>query len=224
MVRVSDARHLTPRERAEVPEGLVRLTAGWRDLLEAIPPAFAWAWGALQARKPILERAELVGDRVAWSVRLPLYGDLERLEGPCFGCRALEGTPAGLPEDLGWLASTLGDCFVETDCSGTAPWGIPLGSVADRMFDGMLEALPQEAVDWVVLYEADGDWLCADLVSGRAHWAGTEWTGEPDVGYPSWRPVMHFVLWRLLDGGFVRPSDLGMLFAASPGANHSVSP
>jgi hypothetical protein len=214
LVLVSAAKHLTSKERSEVPERLVQLTATWRQVWETIPPAFAWARGLLQGCQPLLERAELVGDRVAWSVRLPLHGDVERLAKPCFSCREGDAVSESLPDEIAWLASTFGDCFVETDCSGTAPWGVPLGSVRHRMFEGALEALPPQAVDWVVLYEADGDWLCADLESGKAHWTGMEWTGQPDVGYPSWRPVMHFVLWRMLDGGFVRPSDLDMLFAA----------
>ena len=161
------------------------------------------------------QRAELAGNRVAWSLRLPLRGDPKRLAEPCFSCREGDVVSESLPEDLAWLASTFGDCFVETDCSGTAPWGVPLGSQQHRMFEGALEALPASAANWVVLYEADGDWLCADLESGKAHWSGHEWTGRPDVGYPTWRSVMHFVFWRILDGGFVRPTDLEMLFAAS---------
>lgn len=180
-----------------------------------MPPAFGWARGTLQGRRPLIERAELAGNRVAWSLRLPLRGDPKRLAEPCFSCREGDVVSESLPEDLAWLASTFGDCFVETDCSGTAPWGVPLGSQQHRMFEGALEALPASAANWVVLYEADGDWLCADLESGKAHWSGHEWTGRPDVGYPTWRSVMHFVFWRILDGGFVRPTDLEMLFAAS---------
>ncbi|MEM6790079.1 MAG: hypothetical protein AAF715_21345 [Myxococcota bacterium] len=214
LIHASQSKYLTPKERSEAPERLLRLAATWREVWETMPGAFTWAKGTLQGLEPLIERAELVGDRVAWSVRFPLYGDPERLAQPCFSCREGGAVSEALPDDLAWLASVFGDCFIETDCSGSAPWGVLLGSVKNRMFDGVLDDLPPQAADWVVLYELDGDWLCADLESGRAHWTGREWTGEPDLAYPSWRPVMHFILWRLLDGGHVVPPDLDMLFAA----------
>ena len=157
LILASGPEDLTSEERFDAPERLLELAAAWRRVWETMPPAFGWARGTLQGRRPLIERAELAGNRVAWSLRLPLRGDPKRLAEPCFSCREGDVVSESLPEDLAWLASTFGDCFVETDCSGTAPWGVPLGSQQHRMFEGALEALPASAANWVVLYEADGD-------------------------------------------------------------------
>ena len=182
-----------------------------------MPQGLGWAEETLRARSPVIERAELEGDRLQWSLRFPLYGDADRAGDPCLGCTEHDAGPPpadDLPEELQWLADTFGECFVEIQSSGTAPWGRPLPAFRERMFEGVWEALPEEAESWVVLYEVDGDWLCADLKSGRAHWVGMEWTGHLDQSFPNWKPVLHFVFWRMLDNGWVRPTDLHMLFAS----------
>lgn len=216
LVRSPDA--LTPAERGEVPSELTAKLARWPQALAAAPSELAWAAESLKARKPVIERTRREDGHIIWALRYPLYGRFEHANDPCFGSLAREDAlptaAEGLPQPLRWLGDTFGHAFVELMSSGTAPWGRRLGEVRDRMFDGVWETLPAVAANWWVLYETDGDWLAADPETGKAYWTGIEWNGGDTYGYPCYRRVLNFILWRLLDHGWISPQDLNMLFAA----------
>ncbi|MBX3271000.1 MAG: hypothetical protein KF729_12115 [Sandaracinaceae bacterium] len=210
---------LRPRDLADLPDATRALFEGWRAL--SVPDELAWARRPLRELQPVLERASF-DDRVYWSVRLLPFADAKLARQPRFGADGVALCAATLPPPLDWLARTFGTVNVVAEQSGSAPFGAPLSRwlVRGRVlgFAGDEEdggALPPEAAGWVLLYEADGDVLCADPASDAAYWLGGEWTGEPIVPLDAgWRAITHFVLWRLLDGGAVRPSDLAMLAAA----------
>lgn len=211
-VRALDA--LTKAERRAVPEGAARLLAEWPDRLAALPPDLAWAQDVLRSRTAVLERARF-DDREYWTVRLTGWGDASSLAGPCLGGTG-EAFGAGFPEPLGWLGSTFGTATLVAEQSGTAPFGRPLASFLANG-ELLVEQAPPGSDGWVALYECDGDAVFADLASGAAYWVGHEWTGEEVTELPiPWPAVAHFVLWRMLDGGWVRPSDLAMLAACAP--------
>ena len=216
-----DVAALKPGERAELPAETRALFEGWRAL--DVPDELAWARGPVRELTPVLERASF-DDRVYWSVRLLPFADVKLAREPRFGADGVALGDPSLPAPLGWLARTFGTVNVVAEQSGSAPFGEPLSRwIAEGRVIGYSEdddgaTLPPDAADWVLLYEADGDVLCADPATDAAYWLGGEWTGEGlaplDAG---WRAITHFVLWRLLDGGWLRPSDLAMLAAARRG-------
>lgn len=211
-VLASHPDHLNPRERRSCPEGLVAAFHAWPTVWRSTPPALSWAQSSLQARTPVLEHSRF-DYRDHWALRFPLHGRPEHLEGPCIGS-SVGGLECDAPGTLGWLARSLGPVNLCSEWSGTSPWGRRLRDISPGSFlPEFFEPLPAAAPDWWVLYEADGDWLALDADQQCLHWVGLgEWTGEPDRGFqvPPER-VLRFVVWRLLDGGFVRPSDLEML-------------
>ena len=207
-----DLADLTPAERAELPAALVQTLQAWSGARSSLPPALSWAHDSLRVRRPVLERSQH-DDRVYWSLRYAPHGDPQWLKGACLGTAT--GGRAGCiaPEPLGWLARTFGTADLCSEWSGTAPWGLRLRDIDPRrFFDDMLPSLPPAALDWWVVYEVDGDWVALDPEAGQLHWLGGEWTGEAAVGLPvPWVRAVGFILWRLLDGGALRPTDLQML-------------
>lgn len=206
---ISAPEHLTPDDVKDAPPQLVELLKRWPAPLDTLPGGLRFVEGELRARRPLLERSRF-DDRVYWSLRLPRHGDAAGVAAACFGSTHPRPDVA-LPQELGWLAQTFGRSDLCSEWSGSAPWGARLADVRERLFDDVVAHLPERAGRWAALYEVDGDWIFADLEDGTAHWVGAEWTGVPDVRFASWRRVLRFVLWRLLDGGFVRPMDLEML-------------
>lgn len=217
------ADELSPEDRAEVPEPTLLLFEEWSARLEHLPESLEWARDSLRAREPILERACMDEDRVYWSVRFPLFGEIAPDQVPPMGATGLSLASSTLPEPLQWLAETFGTLSIEVETSGTAPlgWSVAAMRRTGNFFFSQeySQPLPPEADEWVALYEADGDVLVADLVRGNAIWLGHEWTGETqsDMGI-GWEAALHFILWRMLDGGYVRPGDLEMLAAATGGS------
>lgn len=210
---VSSLTHLTPRERAEVPDGAAALLEGWPARLAAIPPELAWARDGLRARTPLLERVSIPPSppRLYWTVRLAGWGDASPLAHPCLGATGVPRGRTDLPEPLGWLASTFGTANIVAEQSGTAPFGRPLADFLANQ-ELLVDTAPAGSEGWVALYECDGDAIFADLDTGAAWWLGHEWTGNEATRVPvSWKAVAAFVLWRMLDGGWVRPKDLDML-------------
>lgn len=80
--------------------------------------------------------------------------------------------------------------------------------------DGVV--LPKGCHDWVVLYEADGDAVCADLKTGKTYWTGGEYEGESFADLQvDWLAATQFILWRLADDHKISPCDLKMMSAAT---------
>jgi hypothetical protein len=78
--------------------------------------------------------------------------------------------------------------------------------------DERFTRMPRGSADWVSLYEVDGDWILADIERNETVWLGGEWTGDRITRFDlPWTRAAAFVLWRVLDGGYVRPTDLQML-------------
>ena len=220
-ILIGDAAHLTPAERREVPKATLSLFERWDRHAVSLPPSLEWARSTLLSRRPVLERVSC-GDRLYWTVRFAPPGDVTRLHEPCFGADGVALAPRGaaLPSPLDWLASTFGTCSLVPEQSGTAPWGRRLRAFREERSlllpdpDIEEDALPDGSDDWLALYEVDGDALFVDPITDRVHWVGSEWTGEPETTLEiGGRAAASFVLWRMLDGGWVRPSDLARLAA-----------
>ncbi len=213
LLTVSSVEYLTPREFSELPDDAAELLEGWRARLDALPERLSFTRELLQSRTPLLERAQF-DDRVYWTVRLAGWGVASPLEHPCLGGTGERLARSDLPEPLGWLARTFGHATLVAEQSGTAPFGRPL---RDFLANGelLVESPPDGSDDWVALYECDGDAIFADLATGAAWWLGHEWTGDEATALRvPWPTVAVFILWRMLDGGYVRPWDLEMLAAA----------
>lgn len=208
---ISHPEHLTVLERAECPPGLIASFHAWPKILETLPETLKWAHGGLRARKPVLERSLHNGDRLYWALRYPMNGKTEHLEEVCFGT-STGGVSSDAPGLLGWLARTFGHVDLCSEWSGTAPWGQRLGKAAPPVFrEYMLPELPDGAADWWALYEVDGDWVALNA-DGAPVWVGPEWTGHAMSPLPpSAERTLSFLFWRLLEGGFVQPTDLEML-------------
>lgn len=230
--------HLTAAERKRIPRLLARLASTSAAVIGAAPAPFEWLREALSGRRAIIESAKL-DDREHWHLRWTApVGDL--LADACFGVDAdpRGPTPAAVPRPLAWLRETFGTIGLIAEQSGTAPFGRTFGEIAtlEREAQTAIQAslahypgfdastsgpwhdrfggFPPEAVDWVSLYECDGDWIFADITRGETVWVGGEWTGAPEsrFGVP-WTRAAPFVLRRLVEGGYVRPADLQTLAA-----------
>jgi hypothetical protein len=88
----------------------------------------------------------------------------------------------------------------------------------ELLLSGAVEAgrvIPPSCRNWVVLYELDGDAVCADLEGGGTYWTGGEHIGLPFTDLElSWTAAVQFILWRLLDHRRIVPADLRMMHAA----------
>jgi hypothetical protein len=221
---VSELDALTDAERREVSPRAVELFQLWtriRGSASAPPQAFAWAHENLRCRTPVLERASADGETHSWGVRLLMPGQrLGKDLGACLGCAAVAPLP-DLPDPLAWLSQAFGTATLELFTSGTAPWGRTLGAMLDEralllcadLDEGLV--LPPSSRAWVVLYEINGDAVCADLVGGGTYWTGGEQTGERFTDLElSWGAALQFILWRLIDHRFLGVKDLKMMSAA----------
>ncbi len=229
---------LTEDERDALPPALAEAFAWWTDAhasrFDTLPETLAWARDALRGRRVAIERLCFNGDRIYWALRLVPHGDLaaffELPVAGSIGRSCIGGTGLCLPDDdalgkmppaLAWLAKAFGTANLTSETSGTAPWGWSLGDAVDQRFglfgidDDIVSQLPSGHRDWKLVYEIDGDAVAIDP-EGQAHWLGWEWTGQlvTPLGLDA-TAVTHFVFWRLLEGGCVRPSDLAMLRAAT---------
>jgi hypothetical protein len=227
---VADPEALTPAELSEIPPSLLsRFTEWWNVRGRGrvpVPPCFSWADEGIGLRYPALERVEMTEGVFRWEVRLRHEEELGPPVWPCLGFREGARTE-NLPAPLAWLASTFGTATLEPYSSGTAPWGCRLGSMLDDEDNYLLIKndideglrLPEGCRDWVVLYEADGDAVCADLKTGKTYWTGGECTGEAFTDLQlDGMAATQFILWRLVDDHKISPCDLGMMSAAMAGA------
>ena len=213
------ANALTTKERAEVPNATVELFERWRSRPE-LPNELSWS-RELWPPRAILERCDFAG-RVYWNVLLDSFNDVSHraLAGPKLRADGIARNAKALPTPLDWLARTFGSLSLVPETSGTAPFGWRVDAM--RASGGFLFSDPDYdarlspgSESWVALYELDGDAIAANLEDGTASWLGAEWTGDGVTGLRlPWESVLHVVLWRMLDGSFVRPSDLAMLAAA----------
>lgn len=234
---VADPEALTPAERDEIAPPLLARFTEWRSLRSRgrvpVPPCFAWADERIGLRYPVLERVEATDDVFDWEVRLRHDDALGPPAWPCLGFRDAkpryeEGARIeDLPEPLAWLATTFGTATLEPYSSGSAPWGCRLGGVLDDEDCSLLIKididegieLPAGCRDWVLLYEADGDAVCADPKTGKTYWTGSEHTGEAFTDPRlDWMAATQFILWRLADDHKIAPCDLRMMSAAVAGA------
>lgn len=233
---VADPAALTPGELSEIPPSLLSRFIEWWNVRRrggvSVPSCFSWANEKIGLRHPMLERVEMTEDVFRWEVRLRHDEELGPPAWPCLGFH--EGTrPENLPAPLAWLASTFGTATLEPYSSGTAPWGSRFGSMLDDEDSCLLIKndideglrLPKGCRDWVMLYEADGDAVFADLKTGRTYWTGGENTGEAFTDLQlDWMAATQFILWRLADDHKISPCDLGMMSAAMAGAEKEKRP
>lgn len=219
---IADPSRIEASELDELPARTLALFEQWAELRGTVPSSLAWSSELLATREAVLERAAF-DDRVYWSVRLARAGTLGELSRPCIGADGIARGTTDLPAPWSWLAA-LGRLDLVAEQSGSSSWGATL---SDRRRQGMLPwtvsalddgedgfELPDGSDDWLELYEVDGDVVYADPEGGRVHWVGGEWSGDPITSFDlDWHATAHFILWRMLDGGFVRPTDLEMLVA-----------
>jgi hypothetical protein len=225
---------LTATERKRVPRSLARLAQTFREVIAAAPAPFEWLREAMSDHGPIVE-CSTFDDREYWHLRwsAPFR---DSLAVPCFGVDANPRgpAPAAVPQPLAWLRETFGTIGLIAEQSGTAPFGRTFAEIVteEREAQATIRAslaqhpgfetaepwhdrfagFPPEATDWVSLYERDGDWVFADVARGATVWVGAEWTGSPESRFAvPWTRAASFILWRMLDGGYVRPIDLRML-------------
>jgi hypothetical protein len=228
-------RGLTRAERSRVPAPLGRLLIDWKSRLAKAPPSLGWMSHALSGREPVLELSRFE-DRHHCRLRFTEH-DRDSLSEACFGC--VGGVPRNrsrLPLELRWLRSTFGACDLIAERSGSAQWRT-LADIARSERDalracgkqlrahGMVDVLgvedrwatiradlPRGADAWVSIYETDGDWLFVDVERDKTIWVGSEWTGQNALTFDiPWRRAVSFVLWRMIDGRSLRPSDFEML-------------
>jgi hypothetical protein len=145
----------------------------------------------------------------------PFY---DRLAQGCFGFDAEPGgpIPKEVPRRLAWLRETFGTIDLVAEQSGTAPFGRTFAEVIESELGAHLSSLrselPADADRWVSLFEINGDWVFADVECNDTVWIGSESTGEAYRRFPvPYSRAASLVLWRLLDGGAVRPVDFEML-------------
>lgn len=206
----------------------------FHTVVKQAPRPFTWLADAVSDRVPVLECAQF-DDREYWSIRLA-HRYIDRLVNPCFGFSGrndVETSKVELAPPLAWAASTFGTINLVAEQSGSACFGRTLGEVAETddhfaaeaVVDGDAVAaphdfadirrdLPRGADEWISLYEADGDWVFADVRLNQTVWVAAEWTGRPyqRIAVP-WARAASFILWRLVDGGHVQPIELQMLAA-----------
>lgn len=225
---------LKTAEQRRVPSRVAQLLESLPATLASAPPPFEWFSEALSERVPVLELSQF-DTRAYWHVRWSRPFE-DSLAQPCAGCDA---DPAGpcpsvVPQPLAWMRSTFGTFGLIAEQSGTAPFGRTLAEVAARERTAAAEIraalaaypelvsgepwhdrfaeLPAGADDWISLYEADGDWVFADVVNNATVWVGGEWTGEAALRVPvPWARAASFLLARILAGASVRPDDLHAL-------------
>jgi hypothetical protein len=232
---------LTAAEKKCLPPRLAKLFESLPQALAEAPAPVAWMAEALRERPAVLECSRFENPEAAhlreyWHVRWS-HPFEDSLATACVGCDA---DPAGrcppdVPPALAWLRNTFGTFGLVAEQSGTAPFGRTLGEVAARErassaaiqaqaslsgfpglstepFDDRFANLPRGAERWISLYEADGDWVFADIEKNETRWVGSEWTGEPVTRFAvPWESAASFILSRMLDGRDVRPENLRVL-------------